>query len=200
MALNPLNSPSGWYNGITSSTSSTYTVSPSYPASLYLVDCMHCGEKFVTKPRKSLTCIQSLETCWDVECPKCTQEIRLCLHECSGDCEHVLDCLLVGISDKIIERALQLEFEKGAEVHRYEPYSPPSYYPWDPIIGNPNITYGSSTAVDYTISPYTITSGGTFTTGSTNPSNSTVTISFNDKLRNALQAQLSKDNKKETIE
>jgi len=189
MALMPSNTSVGWHPN--TATTSTYTVTASIPVSLYLIDCMHCGEQFVTKPRRSAACIQSLETCWDVECPKCSQEIRLCLHECKCDCEHVLDCLLVGISDRVMERALQLEFEKGAEVHRYEPYSPPSQYPWDQMIGTPNITYGGSTAIDYTISPFTISSSGTFTSGSTSSSTSNaVTISFQDRLKSILKAKL----------
>lgn len=190
MALNPQNGTVGWWQGKdTCTTSSTYTVSAQCPVSLYLIDCIHCGEKFVTKPRKSHACIQSLETCWDVECPKCAQEIRLCLHECKCDCEHVLDCLLVGISDKVMEHALQLEFEKGAEVHRYEPYSPPSYYPWDPI-GAPNIVYGGSTAIDYTASPFSTTIGDTFSTGSTSITSNAVTISFKDRLKAILKSKL----------
>ena len=189
MALMPCNTTVGWHPNTL--TSSTFTVTSQLPVSLYLIDCMHCGEKFVTKPRKSVACIQSLETCWDVECPKCSQEIRLCLHECKCDCEHVLDCLLIGISDKVMERALQLEFEKGAEVHRYEPYSPPSQYPWDQLIGgSPNITWGGSSAVEYTTSPYSISTGGTYTVGQSNITSNAVTISFKDRLKSILKAKL----------
>lgn len=191
MSVNDLtNTTIGWWQGKDSGGfAGTISVAP--PTPLYLIDCIHCNSQFVTKPRKSMACIQSMETCWDVECPKCGEEIRLCLHECKHDCEHVLDCILVGICDDVVGRAIQLEFEKGAAIHQYQPYGVPLEYPWNaPVIGNPNVTWGGTASPNYTVTPYTTT---TITSNTSLTDNSTMTISFQDKLRSFLKSKLEND-------
>ena len=198
MAFMPSNSAS-WigypHTPSTGGTWTTTTVTYTTPsADLYLVDCLHCGEKFVTKSRKTTACIESMETCWDVECPKCNQEIRLCLHECKHDCAHALDCILVGILDKVLEKGIKLEFEKGAEVYRVPPFqSGETYYPWNqPVYGYPNPpVYGYPTP--------NITWGNGMDNSTYNPpftaASDTVAISFVDKLKEFLA--LKTDNRKE---
>lgn len=167
-------SPSTWIE----STAPTFTYSNAYQ-SMYLVDCLHCGGKFVTTPRRTMACIQSLETCWDVTCPSCSQELRLCLHECRHDCDHALDCLTLGILEKVIEKGLKLEFESGARVHQVSPFQRNIVgAPWitttdDVVYGtwDGSTSYGGTTAI------------GNLTVGA---ADTTIAVSFCDRLKERL--------------
>ncbi len=113
---------------------------------LYLIHCPHCELTFVSRQCLSALSMESGNTCWEAQCPHCESEIRLSLQGCSANCPHAMECLLMGLVDKLLAKGMKLEVDKKSKP---TPDQVVTWGAWNPgpFTAQPSykITYGATT-------------------------------------------------------